>query len=571
MKKLVTILMLLLLNVFAVQNIFATTLTSATVITFKWDDYVSDKIKGYKVYYATTPQSYTESQSIYVSRDVACINSICSITIDNLAFDQTWSFAVKAVDINNKESIEYSNSIIEYVQDPYFIVARSAEQHVNAEAGLYNMLVKSDGMASLSFVGNSAPTITIVLDKTEYIEGDFATIIPKGIDAEGASLNYTCYHDDNEFSGLTTENLPVGQHNVYCKVSDGVNVVSSDSIQVTVLDGPHITLPENLTLTAAVGDNLVSGDLSISNSGYGILSWSINTTSGMLSFSQTSGQTSGSNSSNLTVIADTSDLDEGVYYGDVVITSQDANNSPKTVSVEVHVVYLTNNTASRDLEASSHQYLYIADSSQSGLDLGINGMDFTLEAWIKLEEAVSGYNSSLMAKRGGPDQRGMNWGLVPTSGGNDRVYFGVTSSRFVNETVKYLDIGHKLLANTWYHLAVSYHGASGSAEIFVNGSSIGSVTGLPTSVANNSANLTPLAEVNNDAYFDGKVDEYRIWNIARTETEIASDYDHELIGNEAGLAAYWKFNNDVLDATSNNNDLMNSGSAVYSTDTPTEH
>ena len=43
------------------------------------------------------------------------------------------------------------------------------------------------------------------------------------------------------------------------------------------------------------------------------------------------------------------------------------------------------------------------------------------------------------------------------------------------------------------------------------------------------------------AYFNGQIDEFRIWNVARTATEITSTMSHTLVGNEPGLTGYWKF------------------------------
>lgn len=42
--------------------------------------------------------------------------------------------------------------------------------------------------------------------------------------------------------------------------------------------------------------------------------------------------------------------------------------------------------------------------------------------------------------------------------------------------------------------------------------------------------------------YDGNIDEARIWNIARTSTEIQNNYNNELVGNETGLIAYYDFN-----------------------------
>jgi len=41
-----------------------------------------------------------------------------------------------------------------------------------------------------------------------------------------------------------------------------------------------------------------------------------------------------------------------------------------------------------------------------------------------------------------------------------------------------------------------------------------------------------------------------------------------LIGTETGLKGYWKLNDSLLDETTNNNDLTNVNSAVFSTDVP---
>ncbi len=45
-------------------------------------------------------------------------------------------------------------------------------------------------------------------------------------------------------------------------------------------------------------------------------------------------------------------------------------------------------------------------------------------------------------------------------------------------------------------------------------------------------------------FFDGEIDEVRIWNYARTQSEIQSTMNYTLNGNEPGLVAYWNFNGD---------------------------
>ena len=45
--------------------------------------------------------------------------------------------------------------------------------------------------------------------------------------------------------------------------------------------------------------------------------------------------------------------------------------------------------------------------------------------------------------------------------------------------------------------------------------------------------------------FDGDIDEVRIWNVARTSTEIQSNMNNELLGSETGLIGYFNFNHGV--------------------------
>ncbi|MBK9017914.1 MAG: hypothetical protein IPM82_29890 [Saprospiraceae bacterium] len=62
----------------------------------------------------------------------------------------------------------------------------------------------------------------------------------------------------------------------------------------------------------------------------------------------------------------------------------------------------------------------------------------------------------------------------------------------------------------------------------------------------------------------GKIDEFRIWNTARTAAQIQANYDKTIISPQAGLVAYYKFDqledlgqgnagvNDVRDFSGNN-------------------
>jgi hypothetical protein len=91
---------------------------------------------------------------------------------------------------------------------------------------------------------------------------------------------------------------------------------------------------------------------------------------------------------------------------------------------------------------------------------------------------------------------------------------------------------------TWFHVAATYDGAM-TTRAFVNGADKGSktLTGpLATIVTTLGVGGTSSAR-----NFIGSIDEVRVWNVARTATEIQQSMSVRLTGNEAGLVGYWRF------------------------------
>src|SRR4029079_6982062 len=65
-------------------------------------------------------------------------------------------------------------------------------------------------------------------------------------------------------------------------------------------------------------------------------------------------------------------------------------------------------------------------------------------------------------------------------------------------------------------------------------------------------------------FLNGQVDDLRLWNVARSASDISGNRNSELTGSETGLAGYWKFNEGTgltaADATANHNDGKLGGS-----------
>ncbi|QSZ40863.1 hypothetical protein GJV85_01600 [Sulfurimonas aquatica] len=103
----------------------------------------------------------------------------------------------------------------------------------------------------------------------------------------------------------------------------------------------------------------------------------------------------------------------------------------------------------------------------------------------------------------------------------------------------------------WHHVALVYDGG-GNSVAYIDGV----VDGSGFSTAFNLSNAGITFNPNNN--MNMIIDEVRIWNIARTQTDINSSKNIQLDGNETGLVAYYNFDerkgSTVKDVTLNAND-----------------
>jgi len=100
-----------------------------------------------------------------------------------------------------------------------------------------------------------------------------------------------------------------------------------------------------------------------------------------------------------------------------------------------------------------------------------------------------------------------------------------------------------LTINAWNHLAVIFDGTT--YLIYVNGIQVFS-SPCASGQTPDGWGQNELGKVDVD-YFQGKIDEVRIWTVARTEEEIRENMMKTMAGNEAGLAAYYRM--DYSDGT----------------------
>jgi hypothetical protein len=95
---------------------------------------------------------------------------------------------------------------------------------------------------------------------------------------------------------------------------------------------------------------------------------------------------------------------------------------------------------------------------------------------------------------------------------------------------------------TWVHCA--WVKDSTTAKLYINGQL--DKSGTIGNIYSTSGVKSTIGALDGPAQFvDGKIDEVRIWNDVRTQTEIEDNMFTELTGSESGLVGYWKFNEDT--------------------------
>jgi concanavalin A-like lectin/glucanase superfamily protein len=165
--------------------------------------------------------------------------------------------------------------------------------------------------------------------------------------------------------------------------------------------------------------------------------------------------------------------------------------------------------------------------------------DFTLEAWIKTTASRSGtmfyHGNGLIYADAPPGTNPAGSNDFGTAILNDKFAFGIGNP----DTT--LQSDSRVTTGEWVHVAATRNKAAGEAHVFVNGVDEKSMTTPQKGSLTDQATLSLGCTLNDQNHFIGLMEEVRIWNVARTEAEIASTMRQRLRGNETGLVAYWRF------------------------------
>lgn len=402
------------------------------------------------------------------------------------------------------------------------------------------------GTRTLTLTINATPAITTPPQSQTVAAGSSVTFSVVG--AGTAPLSYQWRKDGTNLNGITGSSYTIpsvqashaGSYTVV--VSNVAGSVTSTPPAVLVVNGPASITTQPQSQTVAVGANV---SFTVGATGSAPLSYQWRK-----SGSPITGATSATFA--LTSVQLT---DAGVF--DVVVTNAVGSATSGVVTLAVTTNSYTNLVLS---VAGGGQYATIPSTPTIQPSNAI-----TVELWfLPLPTAMA--NPVVLNKGDGQNvssARSYEVDWKPSNGISFQLFLG--TSTWAGFTVP-------APVNQWVHFAATYDSVTSRINIFTNGSLAVSTTndvgGSPLNGRKIRQTTLPLTlgliPGLGDTYFNGSIDEVRIWNIARSGAEIFRDFHSRLAGTEPGLVGYWQFDGGtVTDLTTNaNNGTLAAGAQI---------
>ncbi|HTA93933.1 MAG TPA: LamG domain-containing protein [Polyangiaceae bacterium] len=174
----------------------------------------------------------------------------------------------------------------------------------------------------------------------------------------------------------------------------------------------------------------------------------------------------------------------------------------------------------------------------------------TLEAWVYATSAAGGAIGGMWGNGGIADKY-----LLQLNGGN--VIARIVRQEDPSQTTASVTMP----LNAWTHVAFTYDGSN--ILIYLNGVQAASTAAPGSLPAEPLPFRLGIEDINlgTSTFLAGELDEVRVWNVARTAQEIASNYQASVLAASTGLVAYYHFNEApssqiVVDATGANNGTL---------------
>lgn len=197
------------------------------------------------------------------------------------------------------------------------------------------------------------------------------------------------------------------------------------------------------------------------------------------------------------------------------------------------------------------------------------GGEFSYEAWINIDPTMTS-TGTLLFNLPNWSAKGYEYKIVYDS---QAAKYWVYAHMWINGTELSMGSSALMSSGVWNHVCIVWSNSSHTLKIYINGA-----LAANTAAANATYMSTGYGPEFGRCYrrglggapweyFKGKIEEMRFWNCALTESQIQSNMCKTMVGDEANLSAYYKFDQNALDATAGASTISLGGSPSYSVST----
>ncbi len=210
-------------------------------------------------------------------------------------------------------------------------------------------------------------------------------------------------------------------------------------------------------------------------------------------------------------------------------------------------------TPGRALSFNHANLNYVSAPNKSHINFDAN-QNFTVECWFRTTDTRTNFQG--LVSKGG-----ITGNYYQLAIHQNKLFGELRNSGLTNL------VGTTLVNDgRWHHVAMVINKTSNIAQLYLDGKLETSVSGGAGSTQSH-INTSPLkigVERETGIFFNGLIDEVRIWSSARTLSEIQNTLNDTVASNAANLVAYYRFDdgagnngdslsNQLIDYTSNNN------------------
>ncbi len=190
------------------------------------------------------------------------------------------------------------------------------------------------------------------------------------------------------------------------------------------------------------------------------------------------------------------------------------------------------------LNAGSNTSYITINNSNSGSAFDFGNDTFTIEAWVRPVQFSFGNNNYEHTIIGNDNQSGLGAGYVLRTGSSKKLEFAYKSTSGWNIITTHSAIFD---FEKWTHVAVSKKGSL--VSIYINGQLVRDSTFNSAAILSSSYPVR-IGENGslNGRKLRGKIDEVKIWTMARTESHIKDDMAESCLPYHNKLLAYYKMN-----------------------------